>query len=93
MTTRPSEPELGNEAGQILFRLATNLEHVSEAWTHLEYLEGSGAPAIASSRLLLAREHELPIETVAQFGREVAALHGRILEALRDRERELAPDH
>ena len=92
MTTgrRPSEDELRAEAEEILFHLWSEFEHETEVGR----LPGNLA-AFAEGRvgfLALAREHDVPNDALVEAARGIAALHARMLDVLRDRERELAPD-
>ncbi len=86
----PSEDELRTEAWNILFDIWSEVEHETEGGRLADNLA-----AFAEGRvgfLGKAMRHEIPNSVLVEVAREMAAMHARVLEALRDRERELLPD-
>ena len=91
MTLRTPEARLAQEAAQILYDLSARVMWVSEQGALPENLAAAARGEV--DFLDFAREHEVPVSDLVSFAKEIAALHARIVAALRNRERELAPDH
>ncbi len=81
---RPEDEDLRKEAWGIFGTVALELERVSEAGSLPRNL--AAATADEMNFLGIAREHEVPVVSLAGLARDVVALHARVLVTLRERE-------
>src|SRR5439155_19763107 len=91
MARHDSESQPRSEAWRVLAEIFLHIEGVSEAGTVPENLARVVADDDHFSKI--TAEHEIPPRLVGGIAREIAAAHARILEAIRERERELTKEN
>ena len=89
MPFKKPEEEIRKEAWSVLTEVFRGIEFSTEAGSLEENLAAIGTDPM--DLLGPARDHEIEASLLADVARQIVALHAKVLEALRHREKEFGP--